>query len=81
MPRLTIHTLITEDLGYCCEWFFFSRFRRSALIADRLGVTQRAVQIHRAEARHSACENCPNCLRRKITASGELRKRPLRSDS
>lgn len=56
--------MIEEDLGYCCEYAFFWIHRRTALIAARLGVTTRAIQIHKAAAREgcSRCAAKPNCL-------------------
>jgi hypothetical protein len=75
MPRLTIRLMIVEDLGYCCPYFFFSHFRRTPLIAARLGVTPRAVRYARADC--GTCEGKEGCLRKKITVEGGLRKRPL----
>ena len=73
MTQITIVALITEPppsgLGYCCEWFFFSRFKRTALIAARLGVTPRAVCYHKEawRAGECACEGKPNCLLKRIS--------------
>ena len=69
-PRhLSVELLITEGLGYCCAWVFFMRFRRTALIAARLGVTTRAVRY--AKARFNSgeikCNNCANCMCKKLT--------------
>ena len=74
MTRPTVKSLITKDLGYCCLWFFFKHYRNTALIAARLGVTQRAVQIAKAEAREGCCEGRPGCLNAKITLEGSPRK-------
>lgn len=65
MTRLTIKMMIEEDLGYCCEWAFFDLFKRTALIAARLGVTTRAVKYHKAAVREGCktCEGKPNCLK------------------
>lgn len=65
MTRPTIHSLIVDDLGYCCEFFFFSRYKQTAVIAARLGVTTRAVKYHKAAVR-DGCEKCPgaaNCMK------------------
>lgn len=75
MTRPTIKLLITQDLGYCCEYFFFSCFRQTAVIADRLGVTPRAVKYHKAAVRDgkSTCCGGPNCKmgsKRKPPAGG-----------
>jgi len=69
-PRhLSVELLITEGLGYCCAWVFFMRFKRTALIAARLGVTTRAVRY--AKARFNSgeikCNNCANCMCKKLT--------------
>jgi hypothetical protein len=73
MAQITIAALITEPppsgLGYCCEWFFFSRYRQTALIAARLGVTPRAVRYHKEAWRacECSCEGKANCLRKRIS--------------
>lgn len=69
-PRhLSVELLITEGLGYCCAWVFFMRYKRTALIAARLGVTTRAVRY--AKARFNSgeikCNNCANCMGKKLT--------------
>ena len=74
--RPTVTSLITQDLGYCCPWFFFRMFRRSVTVADRLGVTVRAVQKAKAAAAESGCSNCEKCMRQKVTLAGTVRKLP-----
>jgi len=76
MTRLTIATLVTQDLGYCCPYFFFTHFRNTALLAARLGVTDRAIRGAKARVddKQWVCEHAASCLRRKITTQGELRK-------
>lgn len=78
MARLTVRALITEKppsgLGYCCMWFFFKRFRQTALIAARLGVTDRAVRTAKASAKEGSCAGCPSCLHARFTLEGEPRK-------
>jgi len=59
----TITSMITRDLGYCCEWYFFSRYHDTELIAARLGVTARAVRKHKAA--ELKCQDCINCLKRR----------------
>lgn len=76
--RQTVRHLITEGLNYCCPWFFFRLYRRSSVIADRLGVTVRAVQKAKAEADLGECERCGKCMRQKLTVNGDLRKLPPR---
>jgi len=65
MTRPTIKILIEQDLGYCCQWFFFNQFRRTALIAARLGVSDRAIRYSKAEVKKGClkCENNPTCMR------------------
>ena len=76
MTRPTVKSLITQDLGYCCTWFFFKHYRNTALIAARLGVTQRAVQYAKADVDNGVCrcEGHPGCLNAKITLEGSPRK-------
>lgn len=70
--RQLIKELITQDLGYCCLYGFFNTFRQTARIADRLGVTTRAIKIHKARVRDgcAVCEEKENCLK----AAGVLKK-------
>ena len=71
-----VRTLITKGLGYCCPWAFFHFHKKTALIADRLGVSTRAVQRVKKEVRECGdCEKRPNCLLRKGALKGT---RPLR---
>ena len=62
---------ITEDLGYCCLWAFFTRNKRTGMIALRLGVSDRAVRLYKA--RHKAgefkCECKGNCLKARIAVT------------
>jgi hypothetical protein len=66
MARPTIKILIEEDLGYCCQWFFFNQFRRTAVVAMRLGVTDRAIRYVKAEMKEGClqCEDNPRCMKR-----------------
>lgn len=64
MTRPTIKILIETDLGYCCEWFFFSHFRQTALIADRLGVSTRAIKYHKEACRSTTCPGSPGCMKK-----------------
>lgn len=45
----TVEHLIVVGLGYCCEWFFWTRFEHipADLVAARLGVTDDTVRRHR----------------------------------
>ena len=64
-PKGLIARLVTEELHYCCEFRFFSLFRRARLIADRLGVSVQAVRARRRlfKAGEMRCEKCANCQR------------------
>ena len=68
--------MIEEDLGYCCQWFFFTHYKRTALIASRLGVSERAVRYAKAEAlgRPPQCEGREACMNQKFTQAGDPRK-------
>lgn len=67
--RFSVELLITQGLGYCCAFVFFRKYKRTAVIAARLGVTPRAVRY--AKARFNSgemkCKNCENCMKDKIT--------------
>ena len=64
---MKVSTLITDGLGYCCEWKFFSLFSNCETIADRLGVTARAVRKHKAafQAGDLKCKDCKNCMKNR----------------
>jgi hypothetical protein len=64
MP-VTIKSMIEEDLGYCCEFIFFSRYKQTAVIATRLGVTTRAIRMHKAALREGClvCEGKEKCMK------------------
>jgi hypothetical protein len=67
--RFSVDLLITSGLGYCCSWFFFTHFKRTALIAIRLGVTPRAVRYAKAKFKSGEmkCRGCENCMCKKTT--------------
>lgn len=67
--KLSVHKtseLITDSLGYCCEWFFFDHYQDNELIAARLGVSERTIRRHREAAEKDVgyCNNCPKCARK-----------------
>ena len=65
--------LVTKDgLGYCCVWAFFKKYKRTGMIAARLGVGRTTVKDHRRkfEAGCYQCEGKENCLK----ARGGLRR-------
>lgn len=68
MNTQTIHYYITVDLNYCCEWAFFKRNRQTAMIAIRLGVSDRAVRYHKEQFKCGgiACEGRGNCMKDKL---------------
>ena len=76
MARITVRSLIEEDLGYCCQHFFFTHYRKTALIAARLGVTDRAVRYAKeaVDEGRETCKGCDRCLKKKITLEGGKRK-------
>lgn len=67
-PRGLVHRLITQELGYCCPWAFFYAFRRTAMIALRLGVETRSIRKWKArvKAGEVTCEGCPGCMRQAV---------------
>jgi len=67
MTRPTINSMITEDLGYCCEYFFFSLYRQTSLIAARLGVSPRTIRYHKAASKRGqvVCEKKDCCMKKK----------------
>ena len=67
--RITIRSMVTKDLHYCCLWFFLTRFRRTRLVADRLGVSDQAVQAARRNVKCGLekCESRSNCMHAKVT--------------
>ena len=64
----SLNYLITRGLGYCCEYFFFSRFTDTELIAARLGVSERAVRKRKQLLREGKiqCLNCERCLKSRL---------------
>jgi len=76
-----IASLITDGLGYCCEAWFWARFKdvSTELIAARLGVTDRAVRKHRAAFRRGEmqCENLATCLNRRVPLTGPTEPREV----
>lgn len=69
-PR-TLHYLITHGLGYCCPWFFFQLFRSTITVAERLGVTTRAVRAlkSRVDNHECTCEGNPRCMKHLLRPS------------
>lgn len=65
MTKGLISRLITEDLHYCCEFRFFSLYRKAGVIAARLGVSPQAVRARRRlfKAGDLPCQGCLNCQR------------------
>ena len=74
--KRVVKGLIEDDLGYCCEYAFFTLYKKTALIAARLGVSTRAIKKHKALVREG-CEKCEakqGCLK----AAGVLARRQPR---
>jgi len=73
--RPTVKHLICDGLGYCCEYGFFCLHRRTALIAARLGVSDRAVRYHKMAFKQGGfkCEETVRCIRNQwIAATARL---------
>lgn len=72
MKKITIAHLVTDGLGYCCEYGFFRRYKRTGLIAERLGVSERAVRYRKELFRSGevACQHCEKCIDKKLKALG-----------
>lgn len=67
--------LLIADLKYCCPWAFFCAHKRTGLIADRLGVTRRAVQKHKQRFYNGEykCEEKESCMRAALIRAGKTR--------
>ena len=63
--QTVIRKLICHGLGYCCPYGFFRFNKTTAMIALRLGVTERTVQRYKADfaAGRLKCEDCDKCLK------------------
>lgn len=72
MTRPTVESMVTKDLGYCCLWFFFSRFRKTGLVAARLGVSPQAIRQNKASC--GGCKGREGCMDRKVTLALTPRK-------
>ena len=70
--RITVKALITEQkpygLGYCCLWAFFRLHKRTGMIADRLGVCDRAIRYHKMAFKDGMlrCEHSARCLKGRL---------------
>lgn len=68
-PRVTVRSLICEGgLGYCCPYAFFRLHKRTGLIAERLGVCDRAVRYHKEAFKNGEykCEGSEKCLKGRL---------------
>lgn len=77
--RPLIETLVTKGLGYCCPWAFFSIFRRTQVIADRLGVHPSNVRRAKAKVKCGEwkCERCGNCMKEQVRTVKLMGKKEL----
>lgn len=73
MARQTFKVLVTAPtakggLGYCCLYAFFRLFKRTGLIAARLGMDDRTVRYQKARFRSGEyqCEKLDCCLKGKL---------------
>lgn len=71
---LSLPYLITEDMGYCCPYMFFSLYRRPAVIATRFGVSTWTVRFWRAKWKAGELQCCGKvaCMKSRLPS---LRKR------
>lgn len=71
-PPVTIDKLVRSGLGFCCLYAFFRCYKQTGKIADRLGVSDRAVRYKKADfkAGRLRCEHCDNCQLAAIRKSG-----------
>jgi hypothetical protein len=67
VSRASVKQLICKGLGYCCLYAFFSIYKRTGVIAARLGASERAIRYRRAAFKRGEmkCEKCKGCLRDK----------------
>lgn len=74
--RATMKQLIVEDLGYCCPWFFFQCFKRTSVIAARLGYSTRHVRRLRSSCENGeeTCRGCGNCKKDLVKKIRWVRK-------
>lgn len=77
--RPTLRSLVTEGLGYCCPWAFFSIFRNTAVIAARLGVHEVSVRRLKAQVDGKVlkCEQCERCMKEHVRTVAIVGKRDL----
>lgn len=75
--RSLIRRLVVEEMHYCCPWWFFTTFRQTGVIADRLGLHPATVRAAKQKVDDGewCCENHPHCLRRRLTKLLLPRKR------
>ena len=66
-------------MGYCCPFAFFSIFRRTDLIAARLGVHPATVRRAKAKVddKEWKCEGCPRCMKQHIQTVERIGKKTL----
>ncbi len=62
----TVQSCITDDLGYCCTKLFFELYPSTALVALRLGFTDRAIRKCKARAKAGSCQGGEGCLKGKL---------------
>lgn len=66
--RETIDKAVRLGLNYCCLFAFFSLYKDTALIARRLGFSERAIRKHKAAfaAGQLRCYGRPGCVADKL---------------
>ncbi len=63
--QLTVESLVVEGLGYCCLGAFLSLYSNTALIAARLGVSDRIIRMKKQALKEGllCCRGKPDCLK------------------
>lgn len=67
-PPHSVEYLVTEGLGYCCLYFFFSRFTRREDIQYRLGIAADTCKEYKKkmEAGELTCLHRESCIRQRL---------------
>lgn len=60
--------LITDGLGYCCPYAYFSLFRQTRLISARLGICRGQVKVWKARYNNGelTCQCNGKCVKDKL---------------
>ncbi len=63
-----IEDLIKDELGFCCIYAFFRKYKASTQIAFRLGVEVRTIRSYKQRFKEGEfkCMKCEKCLKGKL---------------